>query len=798
MFKKLITILILLPNLLLAQQRACVSVDWSKHFGGTKNDAANDFQRTPDGGFIVAGYSRSTDQDLTNNKGAADYWVVKLDSLGTLEWQRNYGGTGIDIANGIVPTADGGYVVAGGTTSMDGNVVGSHGFEEAWVIKLDNTGNIIWSKCYGGSQDERAESIRPTGDGGFILTGYSESTDGDLSNNKGEFDYWVFKLDANGVLQWQRNFGGTKADFAFDAIQTQDGGYLVAGSSISNDGNLTGNNGLYDYWLFKLDAAGNLDWQKNFGGAAEERAYGIALDATGAYIGGTSNSTDFDVPGNYGSDDVWVIKISNNGNLLWSKNLGGTMEERGLALFPKESNGVLVAGYSTSSNIDLQGNNGSKDGWLLNIDENGATIWERNFGGSLDDRFFSVLELADEGFACAGYAASSDFDLDGNYGQQDVWVLKLTKDTYKISLGNDTLLCAGQGVILDAHETDATYLWSDGSTNPLLLVSSPGDFWLEVDKAGCKGRDTVSVAYVSEEPLNLGNDTLLCEGQTLLLDTDIPGATVNWKNGSLEPTLLVTLPGIYWVEVSKAGCEYRDTIQVSFTTVPFDLGEDIALCQGENRTLEVELDDATYLWHDGSTSPSLSVQTPGLVWLKATQGSCSRTDSLLVTIQDGPNNPFPDYGYICEGEGVWFNVKYEGGSYQWQDGSSLHNFKAVGPGTYSVSVTVGNCIFEDAIELLPCEQCLYLPNVFSPNGDGINDEYRGFAGCEIQAYELQVYDRWGDRVFDTESPELGWDGEVGGRKAPSGSYAYRVEFDYEDGGAVVKHQTRTGTFTLLR
>ncbi|MBK8563484.1 MAG: gliding motility-associated C-terminal domain-containing protein [Saprospiraceae bacterium] len=797
MFKKLVLMLLLLPTMVVAQQRACVFVDWSKHFGGTKNDAANDFQRTADGGFIVAGYSRSADEDLTDNKGGADYWVIKLDSLGVLEWQRNYGGAAIDIATGIVPTSDGGYVVAGGTTSFDGNVFGNQGLEDAWVLKLDGVGNIIWSQTFGGSLNERAESIHPTTDGGFILAGYSESADGDIATNKGEFDYWVFKLDANGALQWQRNLGGSLADFAFDALQTQDGGYLVVGSSISTDGDVNGSNGFYDYWLTKLDPSGDLVWQKNFGGAGEERAYGISLDVSGAYVLGTSNSSDFDVPGNYGSDDFWVIKVDLTGNLMWSKNLGGNFEERGLGLFSKAAGGVLVVGYSSSNNIDLQGNYGSKDGWLLNLDEDGQIIWERNFGGSNDDRLYSVMELAEGGYACAGFSASNDFDLEGNYGQQDVWVIKLTQDSFNISLGNDTLLCAGQGVILDANQTGVTHLWSDGSTNPVLLVSSPGEYWLEVDKEGCKARDSILVEYVSEVPVDLGNDTLLCEGQSLLLDPGIPDAIVFWKNASTDPTFLVSLPGTYWVEVSKAGCEYRDTIQVNFTTVPFDLGEDIALCQGESRTLDIQLDDATYFWQDGSNSPSFSVNTPGLVWLKVTQGACTRTDSVLATIQDGPTDPFPDYGFICEDEGVWFNVKYESGSYQWQDGSTKHNFKAVGPGIYSVSVTVGNCIFEDAIELFPCEQCLYLPNVFSPNGDGINDEFRGFPGCEIEAYRLQVYDRWGNQVFNSGTPDVGWNGEFGGRNALTGAYAFQVEFHYQDGPSL-RHQIRTGTVTLLR
>ncbi|MCC6726468.1 MAG: gliding motility-associated C-terminal domain-containing protein [Saprospiraceae bacterium] len=797
MLRKLIFILFLLPSILFAQQGACVFTDWSKHYGGTKADAANDMQVTADSGLIVVGYSRSADEDLSNNKGLSDYWVLKLDMLGNIEWQQNYGGADNDIATGVLQTADGGYIVAGGSVSFDGQVSGNHGVEDAWVLRLDAVGNILWKKAYGGSLNERVESIQPTSDGGYILAGYSQSNNGDLTDNHGEFDYWVLKIDADGNLIWQRNLGGSLSEYAFDAVQTTDGGYLVAGSSFSSDFDLTGNNGFYDYWIAKLDASGNLDWQKNFGGNGEERAYDVEINANGAFIAGSSNSATIDVNGNNGGYDVWVMKIASDGSIIWSENYGGMTEDRAFSIIGKADGGLLLSGLSTSSNADVSSNYGSKDGWLINLDADGSLIWERNFGGSLDDRFFSVVQRQNGGFACAGFSASSDQDLDGNYGEQDFWVVSLTPDSLSIDLGADTILCAGQGIILDPEITDVNYLWSTGATSNVLLVSSPAEYWLEVDKEGCKSRDTMIVDYVSEVPVSLGNDTTLCEGQTILLDPDIPGADVVWKNGSLEPILEVGLPGTYWVEVSKAGCEYRDTIEIGFTTVPFDLGDDIALCQGETKQLSVDLPDATYAWSDGSTAPDFTVTTPGLLWARVTQSGCSRTDSVLVTIQDGPQDPMSDYGYICENEGIWFNVKYDEATYLWQDGSTNHNFKAVAPGKYKVAVTINGCLFEDETELLPCEQCLYIPNVFSPNGDGINDEFRMFPGCEIKDFEAFIYDRWGNLVFQTDSPALSWNGEQKDRKVQTGVYAYRVSFGFDNNGEE-RTQTRIGTLTLLR
>ncbi|MBI1224165.1 MAG: T9SS type B sorting domain-containing protein [Bacteroidetes bacterium] len=786
-----------LPAMLFAQQKECVFVDWSHHYGGTKSDAANDVQSTTDGGFIVAGYSRSLDEDLTGNKGASDYWVVKLDSLGGLQWQQNYGGLDNDIATAILQTDDGGYIVAGGTVSFDGQVSGNHGAEDAWVLRLDDLGNILWKKTYGGTLNDRAESIHPTSDGGFILSGYSQSDDGDLTSNHGEFDYWIFKIAANGNLVWQKSLGGGLSEYAFDAIETSDGGFLAVGSSFSNDGDVSGNQGFYDYWVVKLTGSGSLSWAKSFGGIGEERAYAVTLTTGGFLVAGTSNSVTGNVSGNNGGYDYWVTKISDTGVLLWSKNFGGSVEDRAQGIFGKADGGAIVCGLSGSSNADVGGNFGSKDGWLINLDANGQLLWEKNFGGSLDDRFSAVLSLNNGGFACAGFASSNDHDLDGNYGEQDMWVIRLSPDSIQIDLGQDTILCAGQGLILNAELPNVSYQWPDGSSLPIFLVSSPGEYWVEIDKQGCKSRDSIVVDYVSETPVNIGNDTVLCEGETLLLDPGIAGANILWKNGSTDPEFPVNLPGEYWVEVSKDGCEYRDTINVDFTTVPFELGKDLTLCAGETKTFEISLNNAVFEWQDGSTAPSYVADTPGLVWAKVTQGGCVRVDSVEISYQIGPLDPLPDYSFICENEGLWLNAEFDGATYLWQNGSTNHNFKAVTPGNYSVQIQVGDCIFEDEVELRSCELCLYIPNIFSPNGDGINDIFTGFPGCDISNYHQQVFDRWGEKVFESNTTGIGWDGEKHGKAAQQGVYAYRIEFDYLNNGEL-EHQLRIGTVTLFR
>jgi hypothetical protein len=169
-------------------------IEWQKCLGGTNWDVAYTIQQTSDGRFIVAGYTESNDGDVSGNHGNSDYWVVKLDSSGDILWQKCLGGTSWDFANSIQQTSDGGFIVAGYTESNDGDVSGNHGGSDAWVVKLNSSGDIEWQKCLGGTGDEYVNSIKQTSDGGFIVAGCTKSNDGDVLGNHGNDDSWVVKL----------------------------------------------------------------------------------------------------------------------------------------------------------------------------------------------------------------------------------------------------------------------------------------------------------------------------------------------------------------------------------------------------------------------------------------------------------------------------------------------------------------------------------------------------------------------------------------------------------------------------
>lgn len=296
------------------------TITWEKSFGGSSDDSAESIRQTTDGGYIIAGESESIDGDVTGNNGYKDYWVVKVDSSGNLIWEKSFGGTWSDNTPMIQETTDGGVIVAGESSSNDGDVSGNNGgSSDYWIIKLDINGNIIWQNCLGGSSTDVAYSIEQTTDGGYIVAGKSSSSDGDITGNNGNYDYWVVKLDISGNISWQKSLGGSQWDIAYSVQQTTDGGYIVAGKINSVNGDITENNGLWDYWVVKLDNIGNIIWQKSYGGSNDDYAYSIKQTSDGGYIiAGGSNSTDGDVIGSSGSG-CWIVKIDSVGNIIWQK-----------------------------------------------------------------------------------------------------------------------------------------------------------------------------------------------------------------------------------------------------------------------------------------------------------------------------------------------------------------------------------------------------------------------------------------------------------------------------------------------
>jgi hypothetical protein len=418
--------------------KAQPNIEWQSCFGGSASDWAQSIQITTDGGYVVAGYTQSNDSNVSGNHGGDDFWVLKLSSSGAIQWQTCLGGTGIDDAQSIQETADGGYVIAGYSNSNDGDVTGNHGADDFWIVKLNSTGILQWQKSLGGTGWDDALCVTQTIDGGYLITGDSQSNNGDVSGNHGNFDAWLVKLDASGNIQWQKCFGGTGDDTFSKIQQTLDSGYVAIGSSNSTNGDVSGNHGGFDYWVVKLNPTGGIQWHKCFGGSGEDIGYTIIQTAdSNYYVSGFTRSNNGDVSGLHGTSgqpDFWVLKLDKTGSLIWQKCLGGTGDDKSYAIEQTIDGGAVVTGYTKSNNGDVSGNHSTNhDYWIVKLDDSGNLEWQKCLGGTGTDWARAIKQTADGGFIVAGFAISTNGDVTDINGNVDYWIVKLHPNATSIT-----------------------------------------------------------------------------------------------------------------------------------------------------------------------------------------------------------------------------------------------------------------------------------------------------------------------------------------------------------------------------
>jgi len=314
------------------------SKPFNKTFGGSGADWAYSVQQTKDGGYILAGYTTSY------GAGNDDAWPIKTDANGIEQWNKTFGGSSNDEAYSIQQTKDGGYILAGRTYSYGA------GSSDAWLIKTNANGIEQWSKTFGGSSNDEAYSIQQTKDGGYILAGNT------TSYGAGDDDTWLIKTDANGNKVWDKTFFETigYADRVYSVQQTSDGGYILAGWTdpyMSYQG---------DAWLIKTDANGIEQWNKTFGGSSNDEAYSIQQTKDGGYIlAGRTYSYGA------GSSDAWLIKTNANGIEQWSKTFGGSGVDEAWSVQQTSDGGYILAGCTGSYGA------GGKDAWLIKTDADG-------------------------------------------------------------------------------------------------------------------------------------------------------------------------------------------------------------------------------------------------------------------------------------------------------------------------------------------------------------------------------------------------------------------------------------------
>lgn len=419
-----LSILILLITPMTAQ------IEWSQTIGGSSIDSAWKLIESDDGNYVVVGGHRSSDGDFTSNQGGSDCLVFSLDSNGDLIWLTSFGGTLRDDLRDIIQTADGGFLVAGHTYSNDGDFGASNGDSEVMVAKLDAEGTIVWNKLYGGLEKDDSFALSLTNDGGFILACGSYSTDGDASENKGDRDAWIIKATEEGEIEWEKSYGGSAYDLALTISPKEDGGYVFGGTTESSDGDISAHKGNSDIWVWETDAQGNIIWEKTYGGSSNDRIYNmLPLDNGGFILIGSTDSFDGDVENpNYGLDDVFILEIDETGTIVWTNTFGGSGIDFCADVQPNVNGGYWAVGYTDSMDGDLMNPTPGTDWWIFEIGEEGKIGSGKTFGGTERERVFSSVIAADNSLICVGSTNSNDGDFSATSGSTDILVAKITND----------------------------------------------------------------------------------------------------------------------------------------------------------------------------------------------------------------------------------------------------------------------------------------------------------------------------------------------------------------------------------
>ena len=307
-------------------------IEWSKTFGGSGDDYGYSVQQTGDGGFIVVGGTYSS------GAGKSDAYLIKTNASGNEQWNKTFGDSGDDVAVSVQQTSDGGFVIAGSTTSSGA------GGADVYLIKTNASGNKQWSKTFGGSGDDKGWSVQQTGDGGFVIAGST------ASSGAGGVDVYLIRTNASGNEQWSKKFGGSGYDSGDSVRQTGDGGFVIAGETTSSGA------GKSDVYLIKTDASGNERWNKTFGGSGDDLGYSVRQTSDGGFViaGWTASS-------GAGGVDVYLVKTDASGNEQWSKMFGGSGDDYGYSVQQTSDGGFVIAGYTKSSGA------GGNDVYLVKI-----------------------------------------------------------------------------------------------------------------------------------------------------------------------------------------------------------------------------------------------------------------------------------------------------------------------------------------------------------------------------------------------------------------------------------------------
>lgn len=573
-------------------QTYTTTINWQSKIGGSLEDHPYFISKTSDGGFIIAANSNSpiSGDKTENSMGGYDFWIIKLDANGTIEWQNTIGGAGQEFAYAVHQTPDGGYLIGGQSDSgISGDKTeNSFGDSDYWVVKLNSSGVVQWDKTVGGSDLDEVFSFQLTSDGGCIIGGNSYSN---ISGNKtenciGEADYWIVKLDGSGNLVWQNTIGSLNYDGFTYIVESLDNGFCVAGYSYGNiSGDKTENsNGGVDLWILKLNSSGSIVWQNTIGGSASDDIYAIERTADGGCILAANSSSDISgdkTENNIGLGDLWVIKLDVNGTIQWQNTIGGTAGDAASMIRQTADEEYIIGGYSVSniSGDKTENGYGSFDSWLVKLDGFGNVLWDKTLGGTGFDFAYALLEVTDGEYLISNVSNSA---ISGNVsqnsnGQNDLWLVNLQEcelaNLNSVDLSSSDI-CAGSSATLtitgDLNDASYWYLHSGGcfgilvdSTASTSFSVSPADTteYFVSGLGGCATLVDTCMSLVlnvnsipSTPTISAADSTTFCTGGSVTISSSLANSYL-WSTGASGNSIIVSNSATIFVQtLSNEGC----------------------------------------------------------------------------------------------------------------------------------------------------------------------------------------------------------------------------------------------------
>ncbi|HQU75460.1 MAG TPA: immunoglobulin domain-containing protein, partial [Chitinophagales bacterium] len=702
---------------------AQVTIDNDLVLGGSENDVAYGLLSTSDGNYLVSGYSRSTDFDVSANNGLYDYWIVKTSTAGAVIWETNLGGSGDDLARCAVEIS-GNYYVAGFTASADGDVSANNGGQDGWLVKLDGDGNLLWEKNYGGTGNDLILDMLAASDGGVLMMGYTASADGDLSASYGNNDIWVIKTDADGNIDWSRNYGGSENDFG-NAVVEIPGGYIMTGATYSNDNDVSGNHAdlsiTSDSWVVRIDDSGDIVWQSCLGGVNNEIGEDLVITASNTIVvASSSKSDDGDVSGHYGElnkFDIWLCEVNNTGDVLQEQNFGGSRDDSPSALLIDDDGGFVVTGVSASDDFDLTGHYGAAsavDIWIMKTDDSFVLQWQKNIGGSQTDYCEAFLPTGDTTYVLAAYTKSNDLDVSTHYGasgNNDIWMVYLVpgeEDTTSCDVAvteqpADILACPGADATftVGGAGTVTSYVWIFTASGANFTTSEPSLTLEDVSTGfssefyvilvGDCGNDTSELATFSVGELPAPDifpvlPPSICEEPVITLSTpEVAGYFYQWYfNGSLIPGATsfeydATFAGEYYVVIDNGdGCSATsETVEITSSgpAALVTLDGPANICNSGSVTMTT-ITGAGYLyqWYKdgspiaGATTNTYTTSELGAYFVNINVDGCTSTSVTINVINETPESVTNALGDldICESGSVSLTCTTSGVGYSFQ------------------------------------------------------------------------------------------------------------------------------------